>query len=103
MAKRQKPSTRPKKPFPPMPPAVAVVRPAPTGPVKLLTKEEVLEILKVSEVTLWDWIRKGHFPQAVVIGPGTGYRSKQGWVADEVYAFVHNSPRRRLKTPGTER
>jgi predicted DNA-binding transcriptional regulator AlpA len=84
-----------------MPPTVAA-RPAPTGAVKLLTKEEVLDILKVSEVTLWDWIRRKHFPEAVVVGLGSGYRTAQRWVADEVYAHVHNSPRRRLKAPEEE-
>jgi hypothetical protein len=65
MAKRQKPSSRSKKPFPPLPPTVATKRPVPDLPFRLLTKKEVCAMLGgISEVTLWDWIRRGHFPPA---------------------------------------
>jgi predicted DNA-binding transcriptional regulator AlpA len=87
---------RQKKPFPAIPKAVPVAElAAPTGPVKLLSKKEVRAICgNISEVTLWDWIRKGHFPPAIVIGPDGGGRSKIGWIDSEVYAAIANAPRR---------
>jgi len=86
---------RPKKPFPKPRKAVPVSEPvAPTGPIKLLSKKEVLAIIGVTNVTLWDWIRKGRFPAAVVIGPDGGHRSKQGWIDTEVYSAIANAPRR---------
>ena len=66
-------------------------------PYKLLTKQEVLDLLGVSHVTLWNWIRKGHFPEAVVLGPEGGHRSTQKWIDTEVYKAIANAPRRRPK------
>jgi predicted DNA-binding transcriptional regulator AlpA len=68
-----------------------------TGPIKLLTRQEVLKLVGVSYATLWDWIRKGHFPAAVAIGPDGGHRSKIGWIDTEVYAAIANAPRRMPK------
>jgi predicted DNA-binding transcriptional regulator AlpA len=65
-----------------------------TGPVKILTKQEVLDLLHVSDVTLWTWIRDGNFPPSRVFGPGQGRRSTVGWIATEVYAWIANAPRR---------
>jgi predicted DNA-binding transcriptional regulator AlpA len=76
---------------PPVPPAVPVEV---SGPLKLLSKAEVLAILGVSTVTLWDWVRKGHFPPGRVLGTGGGHRSRLVWVKTEVEAAVLNSPRR---------
>ena len=93
-------SARPKKaPFPK--PQKAVPLPAPvevTDPIKkMFTKKELLALLGVSHVTLWNWIRKGHFPEAVVLGPEGGHRSTQKWIDTEVYKAIANAPRRRPK------
>jgi predicted DNA-binding transcriptional regulator AlpA len=64
----------------------------------MLTKQEVLAILGISHVTLWDWIRKGRFPEAVVLGPEGGNRTTQRWIDTEVYTAIANMPRRRLKS-----
>jgi predicted DNA-binding transcriptional regulator AlpA len=86
---------RQKKPFPAMPKAVPVAEPATlTGPVKLLSKKQVLEIFGVSHVTLRDWIRRGIFPPPVVLGPDGGGRSTIAWIDSEVYAHIANAPRR---------
>jgi predicted DNA-binding transcriptional regulator AlpA len=87
--------SHPKKPFPKPPKAVPVAEPAAlTGPVKLLSKKQVLEIVGVSHVTLRDMIRRGTFPAPRVIGKDGGGRSKIGWVDAEVYAAINNAPRR---------
>jgi predicted DNA-binding transcriptional regulator AlpA len=83
------------RPFPKHVPAVPLSAPVEvTGPFKLLSKKEVLAILGVTSVTLWDWIKQGYFPAAVVVGPDGGHRSKQGWIDTEVYKAIANSPRR---------
>jgi predicted DNA-binding transcriptional regulator AlpA len=88
----------PSRPFPKHIQAVPNSAPAEvSGPIKLLSKKEVLALLGVSNVTLWDWIRKGHFPASVVIGPDGGHRSKQGWIDTEVYKAIANAPRRMPK------
>jgi predicted DNA-binding transcriptional regulator AlpA len=100
MAKRQKPSTRPKKPFPPVPPTVAVEVAMLDLPVRILTKKEVRVICgNISEPTLWEWVRCGFFPPARVIGPTNSFRSKQGWLSTEVYNHILNAPTRKLKEP----
>src|SRR5262245_16927940 len=87
--------SHPKKPFPKPPKAVPVAQPATlTGPVKWLSKKQVLEILGVSHVTLREYIRQGKFPPPRIIGKDGGGRSKIGWVDAEVYAAINNAPRR---------
>jgi predicted DNA-binding transcriptional regulator AlpA len=65
-----------------------------TGPVKILTKKEVLALLHISDVTLWNWIKAGDFPPPRVFGPHRGRRSTIGWLDIEVYAWIANAPRR---------
>jgi predicted DNA-binding transcriptional regulator AlpA len=60
----------------------------------MLTKQDVLDLVGVSAVTLWSWIRQGIFPPAVVIGPEGGHRSTQRWIDYEVQNFLVNAPRR---------
>jgi predicted DNA-binding transcriptional regulator AlpA len=87
-----------RRPFPKPPRAVRPSAPVNvTGPITLLTKNAVLDILGVSHVTLWDWIRKGHFPPARVIGPDCGQRSKLVWIESEVRSAIANAPRRMPK------
>jgi predicted DNA-binding transcriptional regulator AlpA len=103
MAKRQKPSSRSKKPFPPLPPAVVVDGLAvPDLPFRLLSKKEVRAILGISEPTLWDWVRKGHLAPARVIGPNNSHRAKQGWLSTDIYNHIAKAPTRRLKPPQEE-
>jgi hypothetical protein len=64
----------------------------------------VLEIVGVkSHVTLWEWRRQGRFPNPVVLGPNSGHRSKIGYIDTEVYAAIHNLPRRLPRNPEEER
>ena len=58
-------------------------RVSPTTPIKkMLTKQDVLDLVGVSAVTLWSWIRQGIFPPAVVIGPDAVLNVRGLWVND---------------------
>jgi predicted DNA-binding transcriptional regulator AlpA len=87
-------SARP--PFPKPQPPVPVASPVEvSGPVRVLSKKEVLERLGgISHVTLWSWIKAGAFPPARVLGPGQGHRSRMGWLSTEVEQWLLNAPRR---------
>jgi predicted DNA-binding transcriptional regulator AlpA len=86
---------RPKKPFPKPPKPVPVPGPsAPTGPIKFLSKKQVLEKVGVSHVTLREYIKLGLFPPPRVLGPGNGSRSKIGWIEFEVDTHINNLPKR---------
>jgi predicted DNA-binding transcriptional regulator AlpA len=88
--------TTPSRSFPK--PTKAVPLPAAAkagGPIKLLSKSEVLSILGVSHVTLWSWVKAGSFPPARVLGPPDGgHRSRMGWIDSEVYEHIANAPRK---------
>jgi predicted DNA-binding transcriptional regulator AlpA len=56
----------------------------------LFTKSEVLDLLKISHVSLYFWIRQGKFPNGIAIGDG-----KHGsirWIKREVYDWIANRP-----------
>jgi predicted DNA-binding transcriptional regulator AlpA len=89
---RRKPAS-PSRKFPEAQPPVPVEPVEPTGPIRLLSKKEVLAIVGVSGVTLWSWTKAGTFPAPRVIGPGTGH-SRMGWLSTEVEAALLNAPRR---------
>jgi predicted DNA-binding transcriptional regulator AlpA len=80
---------KPQRAIPPSAPVEA------TGPMRLLSKKQVLDLLGVTHVTLWDWVRKGHFPAGVVLGPEGGHRTTMRWIDTEVYHAIANMPRRR--------
>jgi len=85
----------PSRPFP-MPSKPVPVAPVQvTGPVRLLSKQEVLALLPIkSPVSLWSWIRDGRFPAPRVIGKDGGHASRIGWIDAEVYAAIANAPKR---------
>jgi prophage regulatory protein len=51
-------------------------------------KRELLEGLQISSVTLWRWVRAGHFPKPLKLGPNT-----VGWLKSEVTAWIEARPR----------
>ena len=55
---------------------------------KILRRAEVLEIVGVSNPTLWRWIRDGNFPSQIIMSPG-----RVGWIASEVQAWIESRPR----------
>ena len=57
-------------------------------PTRLLTAPEVCELLSISAVSLYRWIRLGDFPAAVRLGA----RAKR-WRSDEVQAWIETRDR----------
>jgi predicted DNA-binding transcriptional regulator AlpA len=64
------------------------------GTVELMTKEEVLARLRCNHVTLWAWVKQGHFPAPIVPGPDGGSRTRLYWIKSEIDNHLANSPRR---------
>jgi predicted DNA-binding transcriptional regulator AlpA len=56
-----------------------------------LSKREVLRLIPISSVTLWQWSRAGTFPAPRIIG------SKTVFLASEVYAWMRARPARVYK------
>ena len=52
---------------------------------RLLTSEEVAELLRMTQRGLWNWIREGKGPRSALIG------GKRLYDADEVEAFIRES------------
>jgi prophage regulatory protein len=49
------------------------------GTRRIMRRKEILELLGVSNTTLWDWIRAGKFPAPISLGPNS-----RAWLADEI-------------------
>jgi predicted DNA-binding transcriptional regulator AlpA len=58
---------------------------------RLLTKPEVMAITGTSYPTIWDWMRKGKFPRARIVG------GKSMWLLSEVEQWLAALPLRPLK------
>ena len=54
---------------------------------ELLLQKQVLEIVKVSRVTLWQWVREGNFPAPIRLG--RGQRSLR-WRQSVIQAFIQS-------------
>ena len=62
---------------------------------RLIFRSELIDIVGVSYVTVWSWMRAGTFPRGRDIGGRTA------WIEFEVAAWIASRPIRRLK--GDER
>jgi predicted DNA-binding transcriptional regulator AlpA len=62
---------------------------------RLIFRSELIDIVGVSYVTVWSWMRAGTFPRGRDIGGRTA------WIESEVAAWIASRPIRRLK--GDER
>jgi predicted DNA-binding transcriptional regulator AlpA len=62
---------------------------------RLIFRDELIDIVGVSYVTVWNWMRAGTFPRGRDIGGRTA------WIESEVAAWIASRPIRRLK--GDER
>jgi predicted DNA-binding transcriptional regulator AlpA len=60
--------------------------------IRLLSRDEVLALLKISYPALWAWVRDKKFPAGLSIG--SGKRGHVMWNADEVEAWILSRPRR---------
>ena len=58
---------------------------------RLIFRGELLDIVGVSYVTVWSWMRAGTFPRGRHIGGRTA------WIESEVAAWIASRPIRRLK------
>ena len=65
-------------------------------PVRLLDKNDVLEITNVTFPTIWSWMRAGTFPRSRVVG------GKSMWRSDEIDAWLAALPVRALKGDDVE-
>ena len=63
-----------------------------TGPIRLLTKKQLRELVPLAYSSIWQLIRQGDFPKAVRIG-----RQRVAWREDEVRAWIESRPRQELK------
>jgi len=50
---------------------------------RLLRIRQVLEVVPVSRSTIWEWVKKGHFPKPMRIGARTTV-----WDEEEVNDFI---------------
>lgn len=56
--------------------------------MKILRIKEVIEIVKISRVTIWRFERVGKFPGRVKLGANS-----VGWLEDEVLEWIASRPR----------
>ena len=56
--------------------------------LKFLRTSEVAEMLGVSRVTLWRWVRRGLLPPKRSIGPNT-----VGWLDSEILEWIESRPK----------
>ena len=56
--------------------------------MKLLTRDEVLEIVPMSRAMLYVEVRAGRFPSPIRLG-----RRRVAWREDELMSWVQNRPR----------
>ena len=58
---------------------------------RLIFRNELIDIVGVSYVTVWSWMRAGTFPRGRDIGGRTA------WIESEIAAWIASRPIRRLK------
>jgi predicted DNA-binding transcriptional regulator AlpA len=76
------------------PPVAVDIKPLPKTPVRFYSKQDVLAIVGISASTLWEWIKRGEFPAARVLGQHGGHSTTVRWLASEVDEWCVNRPRR---------
>lgn len=62
-------------------------------PVRLLSRQEVVDRVGVTFPTIWDWMRRGMFPRSRQLGDG----GRSAWVESEIEDWIAALPVRRLK------
>jgi prophage regulatory protein len=51
--------------------------------VAIIRRKQLLELLGVSNATLWAWIKEGKFPRPIDIGPNS-----RAWLVEEIDAHL---------------
>jgi prophage regulatory protein len=64
---------------------------SPTRTGRLYRRKQILELLGISNATLYQWIRAGRFPAGIPIGPNT-----RAWAGDEIDATLQQRARERV-------
>jgi predicted DNA-binding transcriptional regulator AlpA len=64
-------------------------------PTRLLSKNEVLEIVGVTYPSIWSWMRAGAFPRSRIVG------GRSMWRSDEIAEWLAGLPVRPLKGDST--
>ena len=68
---------------------------APAYPDRIMRIGDVCALLGVRETSLRRWIKVGHFPPPMKIGPKDSQASMSGWLASEVADWVGRCKTRR--------
>lgn len=69
-----------------------------TSPSKdqYLNVGDLADWLGVSRTAIYIWVKEGHFPKPVVLGPSTGKNSTTRWLRSEVDEWLANRPRSKV-------
>jgi predicted DNA-binding transcriptional regulator AlpA len=70
---------------------MSVLSEPPAAALRLLNKHEICRLTGVTFPTVWDWMRKGTFPRARIVG------GKSMWLSSDIDQWLANLPQRRLK------
>jgi len=54
---------------------------------------EVAEALGVARTTIYKWVRTGHFPKPLVLGPENDKNSTTRWLRTEIDDWIRARPR----------
>jgi predicted DNA-binding transcriptional regulator AlpA len=70
-----------------------------TDPVelRLLTKEEVLDRVKLSFTSVWKKMQAGTFPRGLVQGSGEHERNRVFWYEHEIQKYLAGLQQKRIK------
>jgi predicted DNA-binding transcriptional regulator AlpA len=61
----------------------------------LMSRRDVLALLRVSRTTLDDWIRAGHFPRPIQLSQSSGHQAKAGrWTKASLRRWLEQQARR---------
>jgi predicted DNA-binding transcriptional regulator AlpA len=70
--------------------------PTPVDPtMRLLSRQEVLNLIPVSYPCLWLWVRDGIFPAPRALGPVGATKNRVAWLESDVRAWIAAQPQRR--------
>jgi prophage regulatory protein len=61
--------------------------------VRLISRQELVDIVGVSFPSIWQWVREGKFPAPRKLGKG----GRTAWLESEIEAWAANLPVRRYK------
>jgi predicted DNA-binding transcriptional regulator AlpA len=68
------------------------------GSNRLIRRRQILEELGVDNATLWSWIKRGTFPEPLVLNPGQA-REIVAWRQSDYLAWRQSLPQRLARSP----